>query len=86
MLHCVHHGAGDTAFLQLAEKALRKVHDCNILVSDLHPDNVVLATGDATPRLYFIDFSHSSSFPSLAQCAEEIRTLHTVFLQTPQGE
>ena len=84
MLHCVRHGAGDTALLPLAEDALRKVHGCNILVNDLHPDNIVLATVDNMPRVYFIDFSHSVALPSLAQCEQEIRSLHAVFLQTPE--
>lgn len=81
---CVHHGAGDTAWLPPAEEALRKVHGCDILVNDLHPDNIVLATADDMPRVYFIDFSHSVSLPSLAQCEQEIRSLHAAFLQTPE--
>lgn len=84
MLHRVHRGAGDTALLPLAEDALRKVHGCNILVNDLHRDNIMLATADNMPRVFFIDFSHSVSLPSLAQCEQEICSLHAVFLQTPE--
>ena len=84
VLHGVHHGAGDTAFLPLAEEALRKVHGCTILVNDLHPGNIMLATIDAMPRVFFIDFSHSVSAPSLAQCEQEIRRLHDLFLYTPE--
>ena len=84
MLHCVNHGAGDTALLRLAEDPLRKVHGCNVLVNSLHRDHIVLATADNMTRVYFIDFSHSHSLPSVAQCEQEICSLHAVFLQTPE--
>ena len=60
------------------------VHGCNILVNDLHTDNIVVTTVDNMRKVYFVDFSHSMASPSEAQCAQEIRSLHAVFLQTPE--
>ncbi len=71
--------AGDIALLPLAEEALRKVHRCSILVNDLHPDNVVLVADGNMARVFFIDFSHSTPLPTLAQCAEELCSLRDVF-------
>ena len=65
--------------LLLAEEALRKVHRCSILVNDLHPDNVVLVADGNMARVFFIDFSHSTPLPTLAQCAEELCSLRDVF-------
>ena len=67
------------ALLPLAEEALRKVHMCSILVNDLHPDNIVLIANGNTAKVFFVDFSHSTPSPSVAQCEEELRSLHAVF-------
>ncbi|DBA83609.1 TPA: hypothetical protein ACH3X1_006177 [Trebouxia sp. C0004] len=70
---------GDIAFLPLAEEALRKVHRCSIMVNDLHPENIVLVANGNLPRVFFVDFSHSTPSPSLAQCGEELCSLRAVF-------
>ena len=69
------------ALLPLAEEALRRVHGCDIMVNDLHPDNIVLVADGNMARVFFVDFSHSIPSPSLAQCEEEICSLHDVFSQ-----
>ncbi len=71
--------AGDTALLPLAEEALRKVHACNILVNDLHPNNIVLTGQRNRMGVLFVDFSHSDSAPTLAQLEKEICSLRAVF-------
>ena len=65
--------------LPLAEEALRKVHRCSIIVNDLHPDNIVLVADGNMARVFFVNFSHSTPSPSLAQCEEELFSLHAVF-------
>jgi len=51
------------------------------MVNDLHPDNIVLVVDGSMARVFFVDFSHSTSSPSLAQCEEELCSLHAVFSQ-----
>lgn len=67
VLQCICCDAGDIALLPLAEEALKKVHRCNIMVNDLHPNNIVLVAGGNMARAFFVDFSHSTLSPSLAQ-------------------
>ncbi|DBA99129.1 TPA: hypothetical protein ACH3X1_014261 [Trebouxia sp. C0004] len=74
LLHERHPEPGDIALLPLAEEALRKVHRCSIMVNDLHPENIVLVA-----NVFFVDFSHSTPSPSLAQCREELCSLRAVF-------
>ena len=73
--------AGDEALLQVAEVALKKVRRCNIMVNDLHRDNIVVVPGIDTARVFFIDFSHSIPVPSLSQCEDDLRSLSAVFAQ-----
>jgi len=72
--------------LPLAEEALRKVHRCRILVNDLHPDNVVLVADGNMARVFFVDFSHSTPLPSLAQREEELCSLRALFSLKIQWE
>ena len=60
-------------------RKLRKVHRCSIMVNDMHSDNIVLVADGTMARVFFVDFSHSVSSPSLAQCEEELCGLHAVF-------
>ena len=84
---CQCHDAGDMALLPLAEEALRKVHRCSILVNDLHPDNnVLVADGNKARVPFFVDFSHSTLSPSLAQCEGELCSLRAVFSQKSQQD
>lgn len=78
--------AGDTALLPSAEEALRNVHRCSILVNDLHPNNIVLVADGNKARAFFVDFSHSTLSPSLAQCEEELCSLLAVFSQKSQQD
>ncbi len=67
------------ALLPLAEEALRNVHKCNIMVNDLHPDNVVFLAEGTTTKVFFVDFSHSIPSPSLAQFEEDMCDLRAMF-------
>ena len=63
--HCVSlHGttccAGDKGLLPMAEAALGRIHDCGVLVNDLHRNNVVITQTDNKASLFFTDFSHAS--------------------------
>lgn len=65
--------------LPLAEEALRQVHKCDIMVNDLHPDNVVLVADGTMTKVFFVEFSHSIPSPSLAQFEEDMYNLRAMF-------
>ena len=50
-----------------------------MLVNDLHPENVVLVADGNMARVFFVDFSHSTPLPSLAQREEELCSLRALF-------
>ena len=71
--------AGDGALLPAAKAALNQIHDCGVLVNDLHPKNVVIRLHDNQVHVFFVDFSHSCLVsPSAAQRKYEMASLHMV--------
>ena len=49
--------AGDGALLPAAKAALNQIHDCGVLVNDLHPKNVVIRLHENQVHVFFVDFS-----------------------------
>jgi tRNA A-37 threonylcarbamoyl transferase component Bud32 len=69
--------AGDGALLTVAGAALQQIHDCGVLVNDLHPKNVVIRQDENQVHVFFVDFSHSRlESPSAAQREHEMASLH----------
>lgn len=59
-----------------ARAALKRIHDCGVLVNDLHPKNLVIRLHENQVHVFFVDFSHSFLVsPSAAQREYEMASL-----------
>ena len=56
--------AGDTRIMPYAEEALRQVHDCQILVNDLHASNVIIVPGSSKSQVqvFFCGFQSVTNY------------------------
>jgi len=62
----------------VARAALQQIHDCGVVVNDLHPKNVVITQDEDQVHVFFVDFSHSRLVsPTAAQREDEMASLHT---------
>lgn len=60
----------------MAEAALGQIHDCGMLMNDLHRHNVVITQTDNMSCLFFVDFSHATLVsPTGGQRKHEIDSL-----------
>jgi tRNA A-37 threonylcarbamoyl transferase component Bud32 len=51
--------------VRAAALAIRRMHDAGILHKDLHLDNMIVVTGNASPAVYLIDFQRAAFYRSL---------------------
>jgi len=57
------------------------VHGCQILINDLHNNNIVIVpeSSKSQAQVFFVDFSLSQAMPSIAQCQDELQAIKLLF-------